>query len=323
MAARVLDLVPGEDPEQRREERAEQARPHAAPPARVLGIRLREMRLEAGLRGQDVVAAGAIGSTSKLSRYETANGAARPDAATVARLAALYGYADPESLRALTSLVDDANQHRWWTDYRDVVDTSLNNLMAVESAAKEIRTFSDSLVPGLLQTSDYARAIMQAPYLGKPDHATIDRRWEVRRRRQQLLESPEAPDYSAVVSEGALRKWVGGRKVMRGQLRQLFNLAENRDSVHIRIFTDRACEQVCPLTSAMTVFKFPATGEPDMIYREGLNSGGTWLSEPADVDLHAASMTELFQHSLGKRETLALLEHLIAGFADDAEPDRN
>ncbi|MGW8724458.1 helix-turn-helix domain-containing protein [Streptomyces sp. NPDC055808] len=312
MAARVLDLVPGEEPER--------PRASAAPPARVLGIRLREMRLEAGLRGQDVVAAGAIGSASKLSRYETANGDARPDTETVTRLATLYGYDDRESLRALTSLVDDANQHRWWTDYRDVVDTSLHNLMAVESAAKEIRTFCDSLVPGLLQTSDYARAIMQAPYLGRPDHPTIDRRWEVRRRRQQILESPEAPDFSAVIAEGALRKWVGGRKVMRGQLRHLFNLAENRDRVHIRIFTDRACAQVCPPTTAMTVFKFPPREEPDMVYTEGLNSGGTWLSEPCDVDLHAASMTELIQHSLGKRETLALLERLIAGFADDEEP---
>ncbi|MFG2722004.1 helix-turn-helix domain-containing protein [Streptomyces sp. NPDC048416] len=309
MAARVLDPVPDEEPENQLL--------GAAPPARVLGMKLRAMRAAKQLRGKDVVAAGVISSTSMLSRYETGSRAARPDLSTVVRLATFYGRADEESVRTLTRLFNDANQGRWWTDYRDVVDTSLDELMTVECAAKEIRTYSGSLVPGLLQTPDYARAIMQVPYLGRPDHPTIERRWEVRRRRQQLLESPEAPDYSAVIGEAALRAWVGGRKVMRGQLRHLFNLAENRDRVYIRIFTDRAWEKVCPLTVAMTVFKFAAPGEPDMVYREGMNSGGAWLSAAADVDLHAASMLELIQHSLGKEETLTRLDRLIRGFADE------
>ncbi|MER0449711.1 helix-turn-helix transcriptional regulator [Streptomyces sp. Edi4] len=309
MAARVLSPVPDEEPDSQDF--------GAAPPARVLGLKLRAMRIAANQRGKDVVAAGVISSTSMLSRYETGNRAARPDLRTVVRLAEFYGRGDEESLRTLTRLFDDANKRRWWTDYSDVVDTSLDELMTVESAAKEIRTYSGSLVPGLLQTSDYAHAIMQVPYMGKPDNPAIKRRWEVRRRRQQVLEAPDAPDYSAVIAEAALRTWVGGRKVMRGQLRHLFNLAENRDRVHIRIFTDRAWEKACPLTTSMTVFKFAAPGEADMVYREGMNSGGAWLSDTADVDLHAASMLELIQHSLGKEETLALLDRLITAFADE------
>ncbi|MET9361199.1 helix-turn-helix transcriptional regulator [Streptomyces sp. NPDC006632] len=309
MAARVLDPVPDEGPEH--------GLSGVAPPARVLGMRLSAMRVAAKMRGKDVVAAGVIGSTSMLSRYETGSRDVKPDLSTVLRLAELYGHADGDSLRTLTRLVNNTKQRRWWTDYSDVVDTSLDELMIVESAAKEIRTYSGSLVPGLLQTPDYARAIMQVPYTGKPDHPAIKRRWEVRRRRQQVLEPPDAPDYSAVIAEAALRAWVGGRKVMRGQLRHLFNLAENRDRVHIRIFTDRAWEKVCPLTVAMTVFKFRAPGEPDLVYREGMNSGGAWLNEPADVDLHAASMLELIQHSLDKEQTLTLLDRLITGFADE------
>lgn len=309
MTARILDLVPDEGPEK--------PSSGATPPARVLGMKLKAMRRAAGMRGQDVVKEGAIGSTSMLSRYETGNGDAKLDATVVVQLGRLYGFGDRETLQSLTSLVESAKQRRWWTDYRDVVDTSLNDLMTVESAAVEIRTFSGSLVPGLLQTSDYARAVMKVPYMGQPDQQTIERRWEVRRRRQQVLESPQAPVYSAVISEGALRKWVGGRKVMRGQLRHLFNLAENRDRVHIRLFTDRAWENACPLTSAMTVFKFEATDEPDMVYTEGMNSGGAWLSEATDVDLHAASMLELIRHSLDKQETLTLLEQLITGFSDE------
>ncbi|MEU9097916.1 helix-turn-helix transcriptional regulator [Streptomyces sp. NPDC048361] len=308
MAVRVLDPVP--------EEGSEDRLSGVAPPARVLGLRLSAMRASVNMLGRDVVAAGAISSTSMLSRYETGSRDVKPDLATVLGLAELYGHGDKESLCTLTRLVDDTNQRRWWTDYSDVVDASLHQLMIVESAANEIRTYSGSLVPGLLQTPEYARAVMQVPYTGKPDHPAIKRRWEVRRRRQEILEPPDAPDYSAVIAESVLRAWVGGRKVMRGQLRHLFNLAENSDRVHIRVFTDRAWENVCPLTVAMTVFKFPAPGDPDLVYREGMNSGGAWLSEAADVDLHAASMLELIQHSLGKEDTLILLDQLIRGFAD-------
>ncbi|MFG3370573.1 helix-turn-helix domain-containing protein [Streptomyces sp. NPDC048156] len=312
MAAK-FHVVPGDNGDPR------DPLPSATPPARWLGLELKRLRANAGLTGAQVVASKAISSQAVLSRYETGNAAAKLTQETVHALAHLYGVGEGPEMQALLRKVEEAQSPRWWSSYTDVVDQALSELMTVESAADRIQTFSAVLVPGLLQTADYARAVMRMPFGRRTNEAQeqqIERRWAVRRRRQQILECPQPPEYCAIIDEGVLCRWVGGKAVIREQLRHLYNLAENRENVHIRILTGEAWAQASPTTSAATLFKFPDDGEPDLVYIEGVNQGGNWLNDSTDVDWHRSGLDELIMYSTDKAETLQRLDQLIRGLAD-------
>ncbi|MEV8297471.1 helix-turn-helix domain-containing protein [Streptomyces rochei] len=311
MAAR-FHVVPGDESDPR------DPLPSATPPARWLGMELKRLRKAAGLTGAQVVASRAISSQAVLSRYETGNDAAKLTQQTVRALAELYGVGDGPEMQALLRKVGEAKSPRWWSSYTDVVDQALSELMTVESAADRIQTFSAVLVPGLLQTADYARSVMRMPFARRTSDAVehqIERRWAVRRRRQQILESLQPPEYSAIIDEGVLRRWVGGKAVVREQLRHLYNLAENRDNVHIRILTGEAWAQASPMTSAATLFQFP-DGQPDLVYIEGVNQGGSWLNDDGDIDWHRMALSELIMSGTDKAETLERLDWLIRELAD-------
>lgn len=312
MAERALGLVPdGED--------APSHPPFAA--ARVLGAELRRLREDQGLHLRDVVDAGVVSSPSTLSRYE--NGRTKLKEETVLRLFRFYGVKDPAELTRVRALVRHCLTSEWWSEFRDVVTGSTGRLFSMERIAAQIHTFEAFFIPGLLQTHDYAQAVFRAPYRQikdelayKESEEQVRRRLQVRMMRQQLLESPDAPEYSALIDEGVLSRPTGGRTVMRGQLRHLYNIAENKERVHIRVLPFAAAADMTPLASSITRLVFPPSHGGDLVYVEATNQGGTYVSTTDQVEAHVASLLDMWRMAGDKQETLKVLQQYIDRLAD-------
>lgn len=227
---------------------------------RRLGTELRRRREAARLTIGDV--AEALGcSPSTVSRIETAHVCASPD--VVRKLAELYG-CEPEQRDRLVQHAWAARARGWWYDYNDV-DPSRSRYVRLESEAKQIYTYEALLVPGLLQTPEYARAVITAlrPDL-RPDQVS---RWvEFREIRQALLRRDDPPAVWAVVDEAALHRPAGGRQVMRQQLRRLIDDSA-LDAVTLQVLPFRAGEHAA-MHGSFTILGFRDPDQPDVVYLE-------------------------------------------------------
>ena len=171
----------------------------------VLGGQLHRLRESRGISAEQ--AAEAIrGSHSKISRME--HGRVGFKERDVGDLLTLYGVTDGEERAALLNLAREANTPGWWHAYSDILPTWLEAYVGLEAAASVIRTYEVQFVPGLLQTEDYARALIRQGSAASEDE--IHRRTELRVSRQEVLRGPNPPQLWAVVDEGALRRPVGG-----------------------------------------------------------------------------------------------------------------
>jgi transcriptional regulator with XRE-family HTH domain len=189
---------------------------------RRLAAELRRLRELKGLTGDDV-ATRLNWSTAKVSRIENARtGAKIPD---VQRLVDLYEIHDPHR-GELLALAHDAAKKGWWEAYRDLPG-GYTQFIALEDEANRITQWETHVVPGLLQTEDYARATISGLNLFDTVHPReIDRRVEVRMRRQRILHDPALVEFSVLLDESVLRRRVGDADVMRAQLAHLNTVAE-------------------------------------------------------------------------------------------------
>ncbi|SEG80551.1 Helix-turn-helix domain-containing protein [Thermomonospora echinospora] len=251
----------------------------------VLGGRLRRLREEAGLSRAE---AGALirGSESKISWLELGKVGFKPR--DVGDL--LDAYRVTGDLReTLLSLAAQANRPGWWHQYSDVLPQWFETYLGLEQDATRIREYEVQFVPGLLQTEDYARAVAR---LGHPAAGAdeIERRVELRMRRQRLLTGPASPRLWAVVDEAALSRPVGGRAVMREQLRHLIDMCAMPGVIL----------QVVPFESgghaaaggAFSILRFAESELPDVVYLEQLTSA-LYVDKPADVERYLAVMERL------------------------------
>ena len=185
----------------------------------MLGAQLRRLRESRGVTregaGWEIRA-----SESKISRMELGRvGFKERD---IADLLTLYGITDPQEREALLRLARDANSPGWWHQYGDVLPSWFQAYLGLEAAAALIRTYELQFVPGLLQTQEYARAVVLLGH-GRALPAEIDRRVALRMRRQQVLHRKDPPQLWAVVDEAALRRPIGGPAVMRQQVTALID----------------------------------------------------------------------------------------------------
>ncbi|MBL1069217.1 DUF5753 domain-containing protein, partial [Streptomyces sp. 7-21] len=207
------------------------------------------------------------GSHAKISRLELGRvGAKERD---VADLLTLYGVTDEEQRGQFLALARQASTPGWWHKYSDVLPSWFETLIGLEDAASLIRTYEVQFVPGLLQTPDYARACVR---LGHPraTEREVDRRVELRLRRQELLQRPHAPKLWAVVDEAALRRPLGGPRAMRQQLDHLRTMAE-RPNITLQIAPFRI-GGVAAAGGPVTILRFQEPDLPDIVYLEQLNS---------------------------------------------------
>ncbi len=241
-----------------------------------LGVQLRRLREASNLTTAQ--AAEAIRAThSKISRLERGrSGAKQRD---VADLLTLYGVTNETDREQVLMLARQANAPGWWQQYSDILPKWFELYIGLEKAASIIRTYEVQFVHGLMQTEDYARAVILIANAHAPA-GEIDRRVAVRMWRQQLLTQPGAPELWAVLDEAALRRAPDGPKVMRAQLEHLLQLTD-LPNVTLQIVPFN----VGPHAAAggpFTILRFPEPDLPDLVYLEQLNSA-LYLDQPDDV----------------------------------------
>ncbi|WP_255598039.1 helix-turn-helix transcriptional regulator [Micromonospora sp. RL09-050-HVF-A] len=243
-------------------------------------------------------------SESKISRMELGRvGFKERD---VADLLTLYGVTAAADRDALLKLARDANSPGWWHRYGDVLPTWFQSYLGLEAAAALIRSYEVQFVPGLLQTPEYARAVVLLGHRGAAVEE-VDRRVELRVQRQQVLHRPDPPQLWAVIDEAALRRPIGGPQVMRGQLTALI---EATRSPHVRL-------QVIPFDAgghaaaggAFTILRFGDDDLPDIVYIEQLTSA-LYLDKREDLDYYAAAMERLCVEATPPERTPEVLARL-------------
>ncbi len=251
-----------------------------------LGTHLRRLREDSQITSAE--AAEAIRATpSKISRLERGRTTAKQR--DVADLLTLYGVTDQAEREELLELVRQASAPGWWQQYDDVLPRWFESYIGLEKAASIIRNYEVQFIQGLLQTEDYARAVILIGNAHAPAEE-IDRRVSLRMRRQELLTQPGAPEFWAVLDEAALRRSPGGPKVMRAQLEHLLQVTE-RPNVTLQIAPFDAGPHAAA-GGPFSILRFPEPDLPDVVYLEQLNSA-IYLDHPDDVINYLTIMDQL------------------------------
>jgi len=249
----------------------------------LLGAQLRRLRESKGITRED--AGWEIrASGSKISRMEL--GRVSFKERDVADLLSMYGVQDTAEREALLRLARQANNPGWWHHYGDILPPWFQSYLGLEAAASLIRTYEIQFVPGLLQTPEYARAVILLGHAGATADE-IDRRVELRRQRQQILDRIEPPQLWAVIDEAVLRRPIGGADVMQAQIQALIEAAK-KPNVRLQIIPFHAGGHAAA-GGPFAILRFPEPELPDVVYVEQLTSA-IYLEKRDDVDHYAIAM---------------------------------
>lgn len=263
---------------------------------RRLAAELRRLREEAGLTPE--ATSGLLGwSRPKLVRIETAKG--RPTVADVERILDVYG-TDYATRAALLQLTRDIRTRGWWAAFDDVLAGSYAEL---EDAAGSIRTWQAEVIPGLLQTPDYARALISGEFSN--DREEIDRRLQARMARRARFARTDAPDLDVLLAEEILRRPVGGPAVMKGQLSALLEVAK-QSSVTIRVVPMMLEYRPGLGEGSVVIFKFSAPLELDTAHVETMG-GSMYIEDVAQVRRCCSMLDRLAGIALSQEESVALI----------------
>lgn len=270
---------------------------------RELGDELR--RLRGDRRGADV--ASALGwSESKLSRIETARtGISDTD---LERLLAEYDAPAPVGDR-LRDLVRRGRARAWWTQYRSALPDPYDEYVALEAEAVAMSEWEAQVVPGLLQTGEYARAVIEAG-ADIADPATAKRRLDLRMERQAVLTREQPPRLSVVLDESVLHREVGGPGVLRRQLRHLAATA-HRPGVELRVLPFRAGAHA-GLTESFVIFDFTGDSRTPVVHSEGL-TGGLFRMTGDDVRIYRDAFADLRRRALSVERSRDLVARTSDG----------
>jgi len=263
---------------------------------RELGKRLRELRNNHGLTVEDV-AEKLLCSATKISRLET--GARRPSLRDVRDLCSLYGVGEPTSTDLMT-LARDAREQGWWTEYDDL---KLDPLVGLELEATSITCYSMYWVPALLQTPEYAAAIIEA-IAPKMEAQVLQQRIEARLRRQQLLEGASRPRYRVLLDEGVLWRPVGGPAIMARQLDRILEAAQ-QDKVTIQVIPFDVGEHAAA-DSYFILLDFDDTNLSPVVFLERL-TGIHYLEQKKDIARYREAVEYLRDSALSPRDSLSLI----------------
>lgn len=264
---------------------------------RRLAAELRRLREQKGYTGDDV-ADSLSWSTAKVSRIENARTGAK--ITDVHRLLDLYEI-DGSRRDDLIALAHDAAEKGWWEDYRDLPGP-YSDFIALEAEATALREWDSTVLAGLLQTEGYARHVIG----GWSDLATLppqelERRVEVRMRRQELLTGPDPLELSVVLDEAVLMRRVGDRKVMYGQLEHLCRLAE-LPHINLQVLPLSVTHSV--LTESFILLEFSPVHDitfPDIVHTESLTI--SHLVDEAVTFMYRLAYTSLASQALSTAES--------------------
>jgi transcriptional regulator with XRE-family HTH domain len=268
----------------------------------LLGAQLRRLRTDAGLTREQ---AGKAIRASEWKIHRLENGQVGYKERDIVDLLRLYGVTDHDDIDFFITLAQEANQPGWWNTYSDLLPQWFRAYVDLESAAALIRTYEGQLVPGLLQTEDYMRALMQGAFHEPPEDT--ERRIALRLTRQRLLTRTDGPRLWAVVDEAALRRSVGGREVMRAQVARLRAAAE-LPSVVLQVLP-LAVGAHPAMATAFTILRFLDEALPDVVYLEHLTDAA-YLDRRESVDHYYHVMELISARSAAPEETPEILDKI-------------
>lgn len=276
-------------------------------PRRLLARRLTELRQHANLT-RDKAAKLAEMSSQTLWRLE--NGQIGQVKKMVIRALCDTYDASDEDRRALLWLAEEARKTGWWQSYSDAIFANVDLFIGLEQGARRITSFQPSLLPGLVQTADYRRAVSRA-YVPRLTDDEIDRHVELLTKRQERLhESREQFSFHATLSEAALRHRVGGTAVMAAQLQHVVQLSK-LPNVSVRIIPLTVGAHIGLDTGPFVLLEFPqhvnpTLTEPPVIYIEGY-TGALYLDKPDEIEQYRTALSAIERAALNQSESRALL----------------
>ncbi|MBA5223025.1 MULTISPECIES: helix-turn-helix domain-containing protein [Streptomyces] len=268
---------------------------------RRLSIELKKLRENNSLTCAQVGAA-LDWSGSKVNRMETGSGRVQPsDVDALCRF-----YATTDELREfLKSLARQAKTRGWWQVHGSGVPEWFSIYIGLEQDASTLRQYQCEVLPGLVQAEAYVRELhTSGSYMSRED---IDRAVRVRLERQAMLSGPEAPDAWFIVNEGAVRRIVGDRELMRTQLEHVLEIVE-QPNVTLQVLPFDA--GTCPTTGSFTMLGFPDPEDPDIVYRDGITDAMYLEGEP-HVRQYTRAFDELRAAALSPRRTAQLIRNVV------------
>lgn len=269
----------------------------------VLGGRLRRLREASGL-SREQAGDHIRGSDSKISRLELGRTSIRER--DLMDLLELYGVTDAEELHAFQELARQANTSGWWHRDNDWLPKWFDMYLGLEQAAQVIRCYEPRAVPELLQTPEYARALLTLAHPGEPEDA-IERRVALRMRRQHILTRTHPPHLWLIVEEAALTRRIGGSRVWAAQMDQLLAVAE-QPHITVQVLADHVGGPALA-DGAFTYLRFAEADLPDIVYLQQL-TGALYLDKQADLDAYRAVANQLSVHAAPPEYTPGLLSAL-------------
>ncbi|MGW6735283.1 helix-turn-helix domain-containing protein [Streptomyces sp. NPDC055013] len=279
---------------------------------RKLGAELRALRTGAGLTSGE--AARLVGwHQSKVSRIETGASGVKP--ADVRLLLDVYGVQDARLRQLLLVLAgsdEGGGRDHWWHAYRGVLPPTYRDFISLESQASAMRTLETSVVPGLLQTPEYARAVTRAAVGGLDDDADdrLDALVAVRLARQDVLRAEPPLELSAVLDEAVLHREIGGPEVMEQQLRRLVEAAR-LPQVRLQVLPFAAGEHI-GITGPFVIFSFSRTSDLDVVVLDHLTSS-LYLERKEDLQAYTEAFNALRIHALSPEESMDYIAALAGG----------
>lgn len=275
---------------------------------RRLGSELKKCRDHAGFT-QDQVSRHFEWHAAKVTRIETARVAVTPR--DVKDLLTLYGVADEEYREALMTLARQSRERTWWTDYRDLMRPG--NFVGMETEASWTRVWEPIVLPGLMQSEPYMRALMRT---GRRADApeSIDRRVALRLKRQVRLTAANPLNVWAIIDQSVLHRVIGGKDVMRDQLRRLIDVAA-LPNVNLQILPFDAGEHPF-LGGSAALLEFPEIAHSDVIYLEGL-AGDYYEEQPSEVARYRDEYERLSEMALDPSSSIKMIRSLLDGYGEE------
>jgi transcriptional regulator with XRE-family HTH domain len=270
----------------------------------LVGTQLRRLREAAKITRED--AGYAIrASHSKISRLEL--GRTSFKYRDVADLLTLYGVTDSADRQAVLDLAERANAPGWWQPYAEVVPTWFEPYLGLEPAAGMIRSYEVQFIPGLLQTADYADAVIRLSHHADPqDH--IERRVALRMRRKEILSRSDPPKLWTIIDETALRRPIGGAEILRAQLAHLIELAKMPNvTIQVMMFSSGGHAAA---GGPFTLLRFSELELPDVVYMEQLTSA-LYLDKSTDVTRYWDVLNRLSMQAEEKTKTETIIKRIL------------
>ncbi|OON74750.1 helix-turn-helix domain-containing protein [Streptomyces tsukubensis] len=269
----------------------------------VLGRRLQDLRERAGF-SRDEAAKVLRVAPATVRRMETAEVSLKIPYLQL--LLQSYGITADEA-EAFVSLAEEANKPGWWQRFHDILPGWFSMYVSLEGAAGLIRTYEPHFVPGLLQTEEYALAVMRSGAIGRTSPEEIERHVALRMQRQALLDREDAPRLWVVMDETALRRPAGGSDVMRDQIDKLLE-ASLRPNVTLQV-AEFAAGPHPGTYGPFVLFRFAVPELPDMVYSEYL-TGAVYLDARPEVATYLEVMDHMAAHAATAHRTREILRDL-------------